>query len=89
MFWYDISVIRKWDITNAQVKKQCVDEVIARIDEQAGAEFGVIAAQEVIDIVASYLGPQAYNNAIEDAKKTIQTKLADIEIDLEVLRKQN
>jgi uncharacterized protein (DUF2164 family) len=79
-------MIRRWDITDQKTSKQCIDEIIARIDEQEGSEFGVIAAQEVIGIVATHLGPQIYNSALQDAKKTIETKLADIEVDLDVLR---
>jgi len=79
-------MIRKWDIVSEEQKKQCIDELLTRIDEQDGAEFGVIAAQEIIDIVATYLGPSTYNLAIEDARKTIQNKLADIDIDLDTLK---
>ena len=78
-------MIRKWDISDEEAKRRCVDEVIARIDEQSDAKFGVIAAQEVIDIVAAHLGPQVYNRAIDDAKKTIEKKLADLEVDLDLL----
>jgi len=63
-----------------------VEEVLARIDEQAGSPFGVIAAEEIIDIVSNYVGPTAYNTAIDDAKKTLQTKLLDLEVDLDVLK---
>ena len=79
-------MIRKWDIKDEQAKKQCIDEVLARIDEQAGANFGVIAAEDIIDIVARHLGPEVHNRALEDVKKTIQTKLADLEVDLDLLR---
>ena len=79
-------MIKKWDITNEQQLKRCIDEVIARVDEQEGSEFGMIAAREVIDIVAKHIGPEAYNRAIEDAKRAAQTKLTDLEIDLDTLR---
>lgn len=79
-------MIRKWDLTDEQLKKRCVEEILERIDEQGDAEFGAIAAQEIIDIVASHLGPQAYNAAIEDAKRAIKNKLADLEVDLDVLQ---
>jgi uncharacterized protein (DUF2164 family) len=79
-------MIRKWGISNEQSKKQCVDEIIARIDEQDDAQFGVLAAQEIIDIVAKHLGPQIHNSALEDAKNAVQTKLADLEVDLDILR---
>ena len=44
-------MIRKWEIKDEQVKKRCIEEVLTRITEQADAEFGIIAAQEIIDIV--------------------------------------
>lgn len=79
-------MIRKWDVTSEESKKKCVNEIITRVDEQAGSQFGIIAAQEIIDMVAQYLGPEAYNLGIEDAKKHISKKLADIDIELDVLK---
>jgi uncharacterized protein (DUF2164 family) len=79
-------MIRKWDIGDAEARKRCIDELLTRIEEQGDAEFGMIAAQELIDIVANYVGPSAYNAAIEDAKKSLQNKLADLEVDLEILK---
>jgi uncharacterized protein (DUF2164 family) len=82
-------MIRKWDITDDQAKRQCIDEVLTRIEDQGDAEFGMIAVQEIIDIVATHLGPQIYNLAIEDSKKAVQAKLADLEVDLDILRVAN
>jgi len=79
-------MLRKWNIKDKQSQKKCAEEVLARIDEQAGSPFGVIAAGEIIDIVSNYVGPTAYNTAIDDAKKSLQTKLADLEVDLDVLK---
>ena len=79
-------MLRKWNIKDKQSQKKCVEEVLARIDEQAGSPFGVIAAEEIIDIVSNYVGPTAFNTAIDDAKKTLQTKLLDLEVDLDVLK---
>ncbi len=79
-------MIRKWDITDADVNRRCKEEIITRIAEQGDAEFGIIAAQEIIDIVANNLGPQIYNQALNDAKKVIEKKLEDLEVDFDVLR---
>lgn len=79
-------MLRKWDIADKEKAKQCIDEIIARIEEQSEAMFGDIAAQDIIDIVGSYLGPEVHNRALDEAKKTIQTKLADLDIDLDILR---
>jgi uncharacterized protein (DUF2164 family) len=46
-------MIRKWNID----------------DEQGDTDFGILAAKEIIDTVGQYVGPQAYNSAIEDAKR--------------------
>lgn len=53
---------------------------------QSDAMFGDIAAQDIIDIVGHHLGPEVHNRALYEAKKTIQTKLADLDIDLDILR---
>lgn len=79
-------MIRKWDIKNEQAQKRCVDALLTRIDEQEGSPFGIIAAQEIIDIVAEYVGPTAYNSGIEDAKKSLQSKLGDLEAELDILK---
>lgn len=69
-----------------QVKRNCLDEIIARIEEQGDAAFGRIAAQDIVDIVASRLGPQIFNDTIDEVKKMLEKKLADLEVDLDVLR---
>ncbi len=46
---YDTDMIRKWDIKNQQAKKQCIDNVLTRIDEQGDCEFGLIAAEEMTE----------------------------------------
>lgn len=84
MTWYTDRMIRKWDIADDKVKKQCLDEIITRMHEEDDTEIGVIAAQEIIDIVARYVGPHAYNLAVDDCKRLLQTKLADLEIDLDI-----
>ncbi|HEY1064245.1 MAG TPA: DUF2164 family protein [Candidatus Saccharimonadales bacterium] len=82
-------MLRKWDISDEQAKRKCVDEVLTRIEEQEGSEFGMIAAQEIIDIVAMHLGPSVHNAAVDDAKLTVQTKMADLEVDLDILKISN
>ena len=79
-------MLKQWDIKNDQARKQCVDEVIARMSEEDGARIGVICAQEIIDIVAQHVGPHAYNMAIEDSKRLIQNKLTDIDIELDIIK---
>lgn len=79
-------MLRKWDIKDDQIRKQCLDEIIARIEEEDDMTIGVISAQEIVDIVAKYVGPYAYNMAIVDSKKLLDNKLADLEVDFDLLK---
>lgn len=78
---------RKWDTTNNTVHQKCIDEIIARIDEIDGSA-GVIAAQDILDIVTENMAPEIYNMGIADAKKLIVAKHQDIEIDLASLEQK-
>lgn len=80
---------RKWDISSKELRKKCNDEVLARIEEQDGANFGVLATDEIIDIVLQNLAPDIYNLGIKDAKKLIQDRLADIDVELDLLKNTN
>ena len=85
VFCYNEHMKRKWDVSSREVRKKCVDEIIARIDEQQGLEFGRLAAEEIIDIVAQDLGTDIYNLAIDDAKKLLQSRFSDLETDVDLL----
>lgn len=77
---------RKWDVSTKEQRKKCVDEILARLDEQTGSEFGMLAAEELTDIVLTNLGPDIYNLAIKDAKKLLQDRLADLDVELDLLK---
>ncbi len=80
---------RKWDVYSDEVRKKCLDEVIARIDDIGESGVGVIAAQDVIDIVTENLAPSFYANGVEDAKKAMRAKYDDLQVDLELLENQS
>ncbi len=78
---------RKWDMSNEVAHQRCIDEIIARIDEIDGTA-GVIAAQDILDIVTENIAPEIYNMGIADARKLIVAKHQDIEIDLDTLEQK-
>lgn len=78
---------RKWNVTNDVAQKKCIDEVIARIKEMDDEPVGMIAAQDIIDIVTENLGADIYNRGVADAKKLFLEKFNDLEIDLEILER--
>lgn len=77
---------RKWDVSSKEVRKKCIDEIIARINERQGSDFGILAAEEIMDIVAQNIGPDIYNLAIKDAMKLLQDRFSDVETELDLLQ---
>jgi uncharacterized protein (DUF2164 family) len=55
------------------------------LDQLDGADPGVVFAEELMQTVSSIIGPEFYNLALNDAKKLVVAKLADLEVDLDVL----
>ncbi len=76
---------RKFDSVSKETEKNCVNEIITRIEEIEGGDVGIIAAQDIIEIVTQNLGPEIYNNGLKDAKKLFQEKFSDLETDISIL----
>lgn len=76
---------RKWDTDNEELRRKCIDEVIARVDEIGDSPVGIIAAQDIIDIVTENLAPEIYNKGVRDAKKLMTDKLSSLESDIDLL----
>jgi uncharacterized protein (DUF2164 family) len=82
-------MLRKWDTENEELQRKLLNEIIARVQEiDDTSAVGVIAAQDIVDIVTENIGPEIYNKGIADAKKMIVNKLADIEIDISTLEQK-
>jgi len=81
-----MGIIRKWDIASKETQDKCVNEVIARVEEIEGDTVGLIAAQDIIDIVTENLGPEIYNKAIQDAKRLVENQMNDLETGLDLLK---
>ena len=75
-------------VTKKEASDKCVAEIISRIqDIDDTSAVGVIAAQDIIDIVIDNLGPEIYNKAIYDTNKLYETKLEDLKYEIEELKR--
>ena len=81
-------MINKFGNVSKELEKKCIEEVITRIEEIDEAEVGMIAAQEVIDIVMQNLGPEIYNKGLKDAKKLVDERYFDLEAEIDLLKQQ-
>jgi uncharacterized protein (DUF2164 family) len=79
---------KKLNIDNKEANQKCLNELITRIqDIDDTAQVGIIAAQDIIDIVIDNLGPEIYNKAIFDTNKLFQAKLEDLKYEIEELKR--
>lgn len=76
---------KKFSNVPKELNDKCIAEVITRIDEIESETVGVIAAQDVIDIVIQNLGPEIYNMALRDTKELLIEKMSDVEFDIDQL----
>lgn len=80
-------MIRKWDINDQDLNRKCIDEVIARVQDIDDPErVGMIAAQDIVDIVMENYAPHVYNRALGDVRKMLEEKSQDVEYAMEELR---
>ncbi len=71
-------MLRKWDIEDDELNKKCIEEVITRIEDIEDPEkVGVVAAQDLIDIVMENYAPHIYNRAVDEVQKVINEKNQD------------
>ena len=81
-----MGIIRKWSINTKEIQDKCIGEVITRVEEIGGESVGIIAAQDIIDIVLENFGPEIYNKAIKDAVKLVDDKMIDTQNELGMLQ---
>ncbi|ABS22548.1 MULTISPECIES: DUF2164 domain-containing protein [Bacillus cereus group] len=77
---------------NVKISNERKGQLVANIqrffEEQDLEEIGRFQAERLIEEMVKLIGPYAYNQGIEDARKLIVDKLTNIEEDLYALEKQ-
>lgn len=80
-------MLKQWNIDDKELDKKCVDEVIARVQDIDDPEaIGIIAAQELIEIVLENYGARIYDSALDAAVKVVSDKVLDVEYGLQELK---
>lgn len=92
VFWvwficYNRTMLRQWNIDDKELDKKCIDEIITRVQDIDNPEtVGMIAAQELIDIVLENYGARIYDSALDAATKQVNEKMLDIEYSLQEMK---
>jgi uncharacterized protein (DUF2164 family) len=71
-----------------EARDRCIKEVISYFHDERNEEIGVIAAGNVLDFFLQSVGPDIYNKAIDDAKKSFQKQLEGLDFEIDLLKRQ-
>jgi uncharacterized protein (DUF2164 family) len=71
-------------LTSAQ-KRKATDSLIAYFLDERGEEIGVIAAEDLLDMMLGSLRKPVYSKAVSDVMKLVEVKYSDLQIDASAL----
>ncbi len=74
-----------WDILSEEKKKGALDAIMAFFQDEWGQSIGVIAAEQVLDLVMGGTFADIYNKGVVDAQKVLGERIADMNVDLDSL----
>lgn len=74
-----------WDVLSEEKKKECINNIIAFFLDERDEKIGVVAAEQILDVVMESAFADIYNQGVISAQKLIQKKMADMNIDLDLL----
>jgi uncharacterized protein (DUF2164 family) len=66
-------------VIDAQRKERLVAELRGFFQAEFDEELSRFRAEQVIDFMTKALGPQIYNQAVQDARKFMQERLDDLD----------
>jgi uncharacterized protein (DUF2164 family) len=78
-----------WDIFSENQKKKCIENIIAYFLDERGEKIGLIAAEEIFDVVIEGAFSEIYNKGVLDARQLMKEKAADIESEIDLLLRSN
>ncbi len=78
-------VKRQWDVLTDKRRRECVDEIIGYFQRERDEKIGIVAAEDILDFFLREVGKDVYQKAITDSKTLLQGRLADLEVDLDLL----
>ncbi len=77
---------RKWDKLSDERKKELIDEIIYFFESERDEEIGVVAAEQILNFFLTSAGSDLYNIGVDDAKRTLESRMEDVAFDLDMLK---
>jgi uncharacterized protein (DUF2164 family) len=73
---------QKFEFRTEVEKTKYLNEIIAYFRDERGEEIGVVAAESVLDFFLFSIGDDIYKKAVEDVRKILKERMADIDVEI-------
>lgn len=80
-----MSTTRKWDRLTEEERQAAIQELINFFEVERDEKIGVVAADELLNHMLQSVGSALYNKGIAAARKAIQTRVDELNFDLDDL----
>lgn len=78
----------KLSLISDEKKRGAVDAIITFYKRERGEEIGVIAAEEILDLVIDLVGKDIFNKGVDETTRLMQDRLAGVWMDVEAIVKK-
>ena len=79
-----IKAKKDWDLLTDKQRQDSIKEIIDFFGRERGEEIGIIAAESLLDMFLETNAKLLYNRGLEDTKKYLRERLANVEIDIDI-----
>lgn len=78
----------KLALISEEMKREVVGAIIAFYKRERGEEIGVIAAEEIMELVIDLVGREIFNKGVDETTKLMQDRLYSVWVDVEATVKK-
>jgi uncharacterized protein (DUF2164 family) len=76
-----------WDTLSEPTRQIAVRKIMAYFENERDDPIGHIAAEDLLDTILEHIQADIYNQGIEDARKEIEEKFADLNVQLDLQKR--
>ena len=78
----------KLSLISDEKKREVVEAIIAFYKRERDEEIGVIAAEEILELVIDLVGRDIFNKGVDETARLLQDRLSGVWVDVEATVKK-
>jgi uncharacterized protein (DUF2164 family) len=78
---------RTGNLLTEDQRRKAINDIVNFFSTEREEEIGVIAAESLLDMFLQDIAPHIYNKSVQDSKDFLKSRIEELEIDMEVLKK--